>query len=256
MILKVKDLTFQYNSLETLKQINFSVEKGGITVILGPNGAGKTTLLKCLNNILSPQKGEVFVKNKAIKKMTVKEIAKQISYVAQKNDAARMTVFDAVLMGRLPHMRYRTRTGDLKKADAVMRQLNLSRMGLKYLDQLSGGELQKVSIARALVQETDLLLLDEPTSSLDLKNQVQILELLKKIVKSHRLAAVMTMHDLNAALRYADHYIFLKDQTIFSAGKIREISSEMVASVYGMPVEIVFHNGYPIIVPITNEKVA
>jgi len=256
MILKVNNLEFQYNSVNTLTQVSFSIEKGSITAILGPNGVGKTTLLKCLNHILHPQKGEVKVKGRAVKEMNIKQIAKEISYVAQKNDAARVTVFDAILMGRLPHIRYRTRDIDLKKVDAVMKKLNLSHMGLKYLDQLSGGELQKVSIARALVQETDLLLLDEPTSSLDLKNQTRILGLVKAIVKSHNIAAVMTMHDLNAALRYADNYICLKDGTIFSAGKINKISPEMVTAVYGLPVEIVHHNGCPIIVPRPEEKVA
>ena len=256
MILKVKDLGFQYNSVNTLTQVSFSIEKGSITAILGPNGAGKTTLLKCLNHILHPQKGEVKVKGRAVKEMNIKQIAKEISYVAQKNDATRVTVFDAILMGRLPHIRYRTKDIDLKKVDAVMKKLNLSHMGLKYLNQLSGGELQKVAIARALVQETDLLLLDEPTSSLDLKNQTRILGLVKAIVKSHDIAAVMTMHDLNATLRYADNFICLKDGTIFSAGKINKISPEMVTAVYGLPVEIVRHNGCPIIIPVPEEKVA
>ncbi len=168
MILKANDLTFEYNGVETLKDISFSIPKGRITVLLGPNGAGKTTLLKCLNGILSPQKGQVLIKDNAIKEMTIKQVAREISYVAQKNDVARVTVFDAILLGRLPHIRYRTQVADLQKVDSVMHKLNLSHMGLKYLDQLSGGELQKVAIARALVQETDLLLLDEPTSSLDL----------------------------------------------------------------------------------------
>lgn len=256
MILKVNNLSFQYNSIDTLKNVNFSIQRGDITVILGPNGVGKTTLLKCLNRILYPQKGEVLIKDKNIKKMSIKQIAREISYVAQKNEAAKITVFDAILMGRLPHIRYRTHISDLKKVDAVMQQLNLSHMGLKYLDQLSGGELQKVAIARALVQQTDLLLLDEPTSSLDLKNQTQILGLIKHIVKGHDIAAVMTMHDLNAALRYADQYICLKNNTVFGAGRIKDISPKMVTNVYGLAVEIVYHKGCPFVVPIENEKAA
>lgn len=256
MILRVNDLSFQYNSVETLSQVSFSIENGSVTAILGPNGVGKTTLLKCLNNILHPSKGEVRIQDQAIKDMNIRQIARQISYVAQSNEAVRVTVFDAVLMGRLPHSRFRTKKRDLNKMDAVMKKLGLTHMGLKYLDQLSGGELQKVSIARALVQETDLLLLDEPTSSLDLKNQTQILDLIKKIVKGHDIAAVMTMHDLNAALRYADHYICLKDHTIFSAGRIDEICSKVVSEVYGVPVEIITHKGCPIVVPVVREKVA
>ncbi len=257
MILTVNDLSFRYHSIDTLTNINFSVPKGKITVILGPNGVGKTTLLKCLNKILHPHNGVVTINNTAITDMTITDVAKQISYVAQKNDAARITVFDAVLMGRLPHTRYWTCQRDLEKVNAVIQHLNLSHMELKYLDQLSGGELQTVAIARALAQETDLLLLDEPTSSLDLKNQARILGLIRHIVHDHQLAAVMTMHDLNAALRYADHYIFLKDNTIFGTGAVKEICPEMVERVYGIKVDIVHHKGFPLVVPMdADEKAA
>jgi iron complex transport system ATP-binding protein len=256
MILKVNDLSFHYKSHPTLKDINFSINRGETTVILGPNGVGKTTLLKCLNSILSPQSGDILVKDKNIRKMDIKDIAKQISYVAQKNETARITAFDAILLGRHPHIRYKTGPDDLKKVDAVIKRLNLSHLCLKYLDQMSGGELQKVSIARALVQQTDLLLLDEPTSSLDLKNQTDILGLIRHIVKDHDIAAVMTMHDLNTALRYADQYLFLKDKTIYGAGKICDVSAKMVAEVYGVNVEIVYHNGFPLVVPLEDIKAA
>jgi len=256
MILKVNDLEFQYNSHKTLKNVSFSIQRGETTVILGPNGVGKTTLLKCLNSILTPQNGDILVKDKNIRAMDINQIAKEISYVAQKNETARITAFDAILLGRHPHIRYKTRPDDLKKVDAVIKRLDLSHLCLKYLDQMSGGELQKVSIARALVQQTDLLLLDEPTSSLDLKNQTDILGLIKHIVKGHNIAAVMTMHDLNTALRFSDQYLFLKDKTIYGAGKINEISAKMIEDVYGVSVEIVYHKGFPLVIPIENKKAA
>ncbi len=173
-----------------------------------------------------------------------------------KNDSARITAFDAILLGRHPHIRFKTSIDDLKKVDAIIKKLNLSHLCLKYLDQMSGGELQKVSIARALVQQTDLLLLDEPTSSLDLKNQTDILGLIRHIVKEHHIAAIMTMHDLNTALRYADQYLFLKDKTIYGAGKINEISSKMIGAVYGVSVEIIYHKGFSLVIPIENKKAA
>ena len=256
MILEVNDLAFEYKSHDALKDVTFSIPKGKVTVILGPNGVGKTTLLKCLNTILSPQRGKVLIKGRNIRQMDIRQIARHVSYVAQKNESARITAFDAVLMGRHPHTRYRITEDDLKKVDAVMKKLDLSHMRLKFLDQISGGELQKVAIARALVQETDLLLLDEPTSSLDLKNQTQILELIRGIVKGHNISAVMTMHDLNSALRYADQFLFLKDKTIYGAGKIDALSSQMVADVYGINVEILYHKGCPVIVPVLQEKAA
>ncbi|WDP84790.1 MAG: ABC transporter ATP-binding protein [Desulfobacter sp.] len=250
MMFEVKDLSFQYNQDKVLEDIGFSVQKGELTVILGPNGVGKTTLLKCLNRIFTPQKGSVLVNQMDIRAMGVSDIARHISYVAQENPGGRLTVFDAVLMGRTPHMRYKAGPEDIQKTHAVMDHLNLDRMSVKYLDQLSGGELQKVAIARALVQETDLLLMDEPTSSLDLKNQTEILELIRHIARSHEMAVVMTMHDLNSALRYADQYICLKDCRVLGAGLIGEITPELVTRVYGLPVEIVHHRGCPMVVPV------
>jgi iron complex transport system ATP-binding protein len=254
MILTVNGLSFAYNSHDLLKDICFSIRQGKITVILGPNGVGKTTLLKCLNRILSPRKGKILVKGENIGTMKVKQIARQISYVAQTSEAARITVFDAILMGRRPHINYRIGRQDLIKVDAVIRHLNLSGLSLKYLNQLSGGELQKVSIARALVQQTDILLLDEPTASLDLKNQTQILGLIRHIISDHHMAAVMTLHDLNTAVRYADNYIFLKDHSIYSAGNIHDITPEMVEAVYGVRVDIMHHKGLPVIIPVDGPR--
>lgn len=254
MILTVNDLAFRYKSHDTLKDIHFDIQQGEITVILGPNGVGKTTLLKCLNKILMPQQGDIFVKEKNVRTMNIKEIARQISYVAQKSDPARMTVFDAILMGRGPHIKYRASKADLIKVDAVIRHLNLSKLSLKYLNQMSGGELQKVCIARALVQQTDLLLLDEPTASLDLKNQTHILGLIRHIIKDHNMAAVMTMHDLNAAMRYADKFIFLKNATIYSSGNIGDITPQMVEDVYDVKVDIMYHKGLPIVVPLEDPE--
>ena len=249
MILNVDNISFRYNSHDTLKNINFQINKGETTVILGPNGVGKTTLLKCMNSMLKPSSGSILVDNKNIMKMDTMEIAGKMSYVAQKSDSARVTAFDAILMGRRPHIRWKVRDTDIKKVDASIKRLGIEHLSLKYVDQMSGGELQKVSIARALVQETDIILLDEPTSSLDMKNQAEILGLIRHIVKEHQVAAVMTMHDLNTALRYADKYIFLQNGKIFDTGYVSQISPCMVESVYGIPVEILHHNGYPVIIP-------
>jgi iron complex transport system ATP-binding protein len=122
-------------------------------------------------------------------------------------------------------------------------------LAMRHIDQMSGGELQKVAIGRALVQEPQLLLLDEPTSSLDLKNQIEILKLLERVVREHAIGAVMTMHNLNMALRFADKYLFLKDGQIYAAGKAKEVSAHTIEEVYGVPVEIHRHNGFPIVIP-------
>jgi iron complex transport system ATP-binding protein len=169
--------------------------------------------------------------------------------VAQRTEVARLTAFDAILLGRLPHGRWRSRKADLMLVDAAVKRLGLQDLAMRYVDQMSGGELQKVAIARALVQEPKLLLLDEPTSSLDLKNQVEILNIIRRVVREHEVAAVMTMHDLNTALRCVDKFLFLKDGTIYAAGEVSGISEEVIQEVYGIPVEIHYHNGNPIIIP-------
>ncbi|WP_022665120.1 ABC transporter ATP-binding protein [Desulfospira joergensenii] len=253
MILHVNNLCFSYKGQPALERIRFSIGEGETVAILGPNGVGKTTLLKCLNRILFPTKGEILVKGDEIRTMTPSQIARKISYVAQSSATARITAFDAILMGRKPHMGYRVGKEDLTKVDAVIRQLDLSDLSLKTLDCMSGGELQKVCIARALVQETDVILMDEPTASLDLKNQTQILGLIRHIVRGHGMSAIMTMHDLSAAMRYADKYIFLKDRAIYSAGRIQDITPEMVEDVYGVRVDIMEHRGLPLVVPIEEE---
>jgi iron complex transport system ATP-binding protein len=249
MILKVNNLTFKYNSHNVLNNIHFSVEKGEILAILGPNGVGKTTLLKCINSILKRKNGDIYINEQDTISMNVTEIAKQMSYVAQNIVAARLTAFDAILLGRRPHIKWRVSKDDIKKVDAVIKRLNLEHLSLKYIDQMSGGELQKISLARAFVQETNLFLLDEPTSNLDLKNQAEILGLVKRVVKGHSIAAIMTMHDLNTALRYSDKYLFLQNGSICGAGNVKNISCSMVESVYGIPVEILQHKGYPVIIP-------
>ena len=249
MILNINDLSFKYNSHDVLNKISFNVNKGEVLAILGPNGVGKTTLLKCINSILKRDKGSIFINDKDTFNMDVTEIAKQMSYVSQNTDVAKLTAFDAILLGRRPHIKWRVTKDDIKKVDAVIKRLNLEHLSLKYIDQMSGGELQKVSIARAFVQETDLFLLDEPTSNLDLKNQAEILGLVKRVVKGHNVAAIMTMHDLNTALRYSDKYLFLQNGSICDVGDVNDISCSMVESVYGIPVEIMQHNGYPVIIP-------
>lgn len=249
MILDVQNLAFSYGRHAILRDINFSVQEGELLAILGPNGVGKTTLLKCINAIHKPSEGNIYLDGKDVLAMGSGEIAKGMGYVPQKSDIVRLTVFDAVLMGRKPHIIWRVSKEDVKMVDAVLSHLDMGRLALRHLDHLSGGELQKVAVARALVQEPRLLLLDEPTSSLDLKNQMAILGMLRRVVDEHRIGAIMTMHDLNTALRFADTFVFLKDDSIHAAGCCADVTSAMVEEVYGLPVAIHHLNGRPFVEP-------
>nr|WP_320012197.1 ABC transporter ATP-binding protein [uncultured Desulfobulbus sp.] len=254
MITRGVQLNFAYNGRNILKDVNFEVQPGELMAILGPNGVGKTTLLKCINAMHRPQQGVVEVENRDVLQLSPSEIATRIGYVAQQSQTAQLTLFDAVLMGRIPHIRWKPAEHDLKIVNAAINHLHLEDMALRRIDQLSGGELQKVCIARALVQEPRLLLLDEPTSALDFKNQVEIMSLLRRVVDEHQVGAIMTMHDLNKALRYADTVLLLKEGKVLSQGRSCDITAEMIAAAYGLAVEIHRINGFPLVVPV--EKMA
>jgi iron complex transport system ATP-binding protein len=249
MILEIVGLAFSYNSHPVLNGIEFSVAPGEILTVLGPNGVGKTTLLKCINAIQRPKGGTVYVDGKDVLTLSPMKVARTVGYVAQRNEAPRVTAFDAVLMGRRPHVRWRVSRQDMETVNAALSRLGLTDLSMRYVDQMSGGELQKVAIARALVQEPSLMLLDEPTSSLDLRNQAEILGLLRRVINEHKIAAVMTMHDLNTAFRYTDKCLFLKDGNIFFAGSPPSVDADIIEAVYGLPVDVYRPGGRLLVAP-------
>lgn len=249
MILKVNDLEFEYPSRPVIKDIQFTISQGDFLAVLGVNGAGKSTLLKCINRILKPQSGTVLIGGDDAFDLSRRELAKRIGYVAQHHDGLRTTVFDAVLLGRKPYIRWEAATTDLKIVQDVLRALELDDYALRYVDQLSGGERQKVVIARALAQEPKLLLLDEPTSNLDLKNQLDVARLIKKVVEEQGLAALVAMHDLNLAMRFANRFILLKDGEIFVAGGQEVMTPGNIESVYSVPVSIRRFGDVPVVIP-------
>ncbi|HHX95789.1 MAG TPA: ABC transporter ATP-binding protein [Clostridia bacterium] len=250
MILSVQGLRFTYPSRQVLDEISFSVDKGDCLAVLGTNGVGKSTLLKCLNRILKPQSGTVFIKKDELSSLGRTELARKLGYVSQKQEIARCTVFDAVLLGRTPYIKWDVNQKDLEVTEKVLRMLDLEGFSMRYLDELSGGELQKVVIARALAQEPEVLLLDEPTSNLDLKNQLEVVGIIKKVVRTQQIAAIVTMHDLNLALRFANKFLMLKNGTIFAAGGMDIMTPENVESVYSVPVTIERCREVPVVVPL------
>ncbi|MGQ9635275.1 MAG: ABC transporter ATP-binding protein [Bryobacteraceae bacterium] len=248
-MLAVEELRIGYRrGVLVLHDLAFRVGKGSILAVLGPNGAGKTTLLRCIGRMIRPWSGAVRVAGADVFRMSAREAAREMGFVAQRNETGRMTVYDAVLLGRKPHLRWRATSEDLRKVDGALRQVGLMHFGLRYLDELSGGELQKVWIARALVQEPKVLLLDEPTSSLDLKNQLDVLESIRYLVREHQLAAVMTMHDLNLAFRFADWLLFVKKGKVAGWGEPSAVRASMVEDVYGVKVDFLRHNGRVVVV--------
>lgn len=250
MILSVDGIRFAYNSHAVLDAVSFGVEKGRVLAILGVNGAGKSTLLKCLNRILRPQIGTVFLGGADLFKLPQDAIARRMGYVPQQHTQANLNVYEAVLLGRRPHMGLTVGKRDHAVVDQTIRHMGLTELALRPLGDLSGGEVQKVMIARALAQSPQILLLDEPTSNLDLKNQMDVMRLIRTIVSEHGLMAVVAIHDLNLAVRFADHLLFLKDHRVHGVVAKAELDAALIEQVYGLKVTMAQVAGQQVVVPV------
>lgn len=227
MKLQVQNLFFSYNENPILEDISFEAESGEIICLLGSNGAGKTTLLRCLNNIHKPKSGKIKVDSKDISKLTNRELANIFSYVPQSSSTAfPMTVIDTVLMGRSANIKFRISDEDKDIAFKILEDMNLSKLAFKDINQLSGGERQRVLIGKAIAQESSIILLDEPTSNLDMKNQLDSLRTIEELVKEKNLLAIVSIHDLNLAAMYGDKCLMIKDRKVFDFGRISKIINE------------------------------
>jgi iron complex transport system ATP-binding protein len=249
MILTVNGAEFCYNSHPVLQGVNFTLERGRILAVLGVNGAGKSTLLKCVNKILGLNKGVILLNGKDLRNLSRTEVAQNIGYVPQRYDDGQLTVFDMILLGRKPYIQWAATEQDLAIVEQVLELMHLKDFALRSVENLSGGEAQKVVIARALAQEPDLLLLDEPTSNLDLKNQLEVTHLLRRAVEHQGLAAIVSSHDLNLALRFADFFLFLKDGRVHTLGDRTRVTSEVIREVYGVDTVMGQVQGHPVIIP-------
>jgi iron complex transport system ATP-binding protein len=217
--------------------------------VLGVNGAGKSTLLKCLNRILKPRRGSVLVEGEDLLRMSQNSVARRMGYVPQRHPETRLSVFEAVLMGRKPHIQWSLSPDDYVLVEDIISQIGIAHLAMRPVRDLSGGEIQKVIIARALAQSPAVLLLDEPTSNLDLKNQLEVMGLIRRIVEAQGLSAVVAIHDLNIAIRFADRFLFLKGHKIHAVSNRKDLTSEMIRQVYGVEVALRQFEGHTIVVP-------
>lgn len=253
-MIRTEHLKFSYSAdKKILDDICFQAEAGSCTAVLGNNGAGKSTFLKCLNRMLLPEKGVVYLNGTDLRQMRRREIACNAAYVTQNPQTARFTVYDAVLLGRKPYVRGNPAPQDYAVTESILERLSLSPLALCYTDELSGGELQKVMLARALAQQPNVLLLDEPTSNLDLKNQYETLRLIQKLAQEEKVCVMMVIHDLNLALRYCDRFVFLKNHRVFRHGGLDCVTAEVIRQVYGIPAAVRQLDGIPMVIPLPEE---
>ncbi|OPY57507.1 MAG: Cobalamin import ATP-binding protein BtuD [Methanosaeta sp. PtaU1.Bin112] len=247
----IKSLTFSYNGSRILDGLDLVVEDSEVLGLVGPNGSGKTTLIKCIDKILKP-KGSILIDGRDIETVSRTELAKSLGYVPQSSSTPlATTVFDTVLMGRRPHISWRVSDSDLEKVADILELLHLESLAMRDFSQLSGGQKQKVLIARALAQEPEVLLLDEPTSSLDMKHQLEVMETIASLVKEKEISAVMALHDLNLACMFVDKLAILKGGKIFAAGEPADLlNAQSIRDVYGVEAVVINNLDRPYIVPL------
>ncbi|GHT23742.1 ABC transporter ATP-binding protein [Planctomycetales bacterium] len=237
-MLQINNITFRYGRTEIISDISFRVSRGEIVAVLGQNGSGKSTLLRCLNRILRSHTGYITLDDERLDTFSAERIARHIAYVPQRLETAPLSVFDAVLLGRKPYFVWQPSQTDFEIVAKMLYRFGLNTLAHRPLHQLSGGEVQKTALARAMVQEPKLLLLDEPTSALDLKNQVELLRILREIVEERNIMAILSMHDVNIAVRHADRFLLLKQGKLIGDAGRNKLTSEMLETVYDLPIEI------------------
>jgi iron complex transport system ATP-binding protein len=248
-MLYAQSLEFGYDRASVIHDLSFTVAEGEILAIMGPNGVGKTTLLKCLNRILVPRAGRVVIGDVDLGGISRREVARRVGFVAQRSEAPRVTVYDLVLLGRVPRIGLGAGAEDHRVTAEAIELLDLGDLALRYADELSGGELQLAQIARALAQQPRVLVLDEPTSSLDLRNQHRLMATIERVAESTSVAVVMTVHDVNLAIRYATRLLLMRNGTMYAAGDRSIVTEEAIEAVYGIDVLVREIDGVPFVVP-------
>ena len=242
-MIEIKNISFSYGKSQILRDVSFAAQDSECVGILGNNGAGKSTLITCINRIRIPEAGEVLIDGKSVQSMSRNEMARTIAYVAQKNEMMQATVFDCVLLGRKLYIKWGVSQEDLDLCAAMIQRVGLEEFQVRQMDELSGGELQKVMLARALVQQPKVLLLDEPTSNLDPRNQYEMMALVRQIAKEQRITVLIVIHDLNLALRYCDRFYFLKNGVGYRYGGIETVEESAIEEVYGISAQVMEVDG-------------
>ena len=239
IILDIKNLTFAYEKKIILDNVSFSLNEGEVGVLVGLNGAGKTTILKNIANIVKTKQGEIILDGKNKNDYKPNEYASKIAYVPQIINYESATVIDTILIGRIP-MFYTPSKEDYEKVYEVIEQLHIEHLAMENVQKLSGGEKQKIAIARALAGEAKLMLFDEPTANLDLKGQYETMSLIRSL-KEKGVSILISMHDINHALDVGDNFIVLKDKKVFCSGNEEIMTENLLHEVYGMDFEMVEH---------------
>lgn len=243
MEIEINNLSFSYKDINVIDNLSLRINEHEFVSLLGPNGSGKSTLIKCICKILKIKHGEIIIDGNNINSYSGKDLAKIIGYVPQNtNNQNPATVYEILELGRCPYINWKLNKSDRIIIDDVIEQFCLGDFLKKQFNQLSGGQQQKIKIARAIVQEPKILLLDEPINNLDIRHQIEVLSLLSDIVKEKHITTLMAIHDLAFAAKFSKTIIMMNDGRIVDNGTPEKvINSDNVKDVYGIDVEIVKH---------------
>ncbi|WP_150321618.1 iron-enterobactin ABC transporter ATP-binding protein [Enterobacter hormaechei] len=259
--LRGENLTLGYGKKIIARDLSVSIPDGHFTAIIGPNGCGKSTLLRTLSRLMSPVEGSVFLDGEQIQRFASKEVARRIGLLAQNaTTPGDITVQELVPRGRYPHQPLftRWRKEDDEAVKRAMQATGITDLAQQSVDTLSGGQRQRAWIAMVLAQETSIMLLDEPTTWLDISHQIDLLELLSELNRTQGYTLAAVLHDLNQACRYATHLIALRDGEIVAQGAPKEIvTPDLIARIYGMRCMIIDDPvaGTPLVVPLGKRAV-
>lgn len=247
---RIEELTAGYENNPIFENLNASIEYGKITTIIGPNGCGKSTLLKTIGRILKKEHGHVYLQDQDMQKLSTKDIAKRLAILAQSPSAPpQLKVGELISYGRYPHRKNvnRLTPEDHEMIDWAMEVTQTAEFADRELSQLSGGQRQRVWLAMALAQKTDILLLDEPTTYLDMAHQIEVLKIVQKINKEHGCTIVMVLHEINQAARFSDTILAMKAGEVLANGKPKEImTAAYLEKIFNIQAKIVDDDGTPV----------
>ena len=248
-MLKIENLHYSYTGkTEVLRGADLELSEGQVGILLGKNGSGKTTLFRALLGLVKPQKGTILFEGESLLKLGRVQRAKRIAYVPQDIQFGDLTVFDSVLMGRISYFGLQAGKEDYEAVEKLLVDMDLLELAHRNVTELSGGEKQKIAIARAMAQQPRLMVFDEPTGNLDIANEQLIIREAKKLAKEKNIAVLSSLHDLNQALALGDRFFFMKDGVVKYSGGREIFTPEVIKDVFGADVELLEKDGRTVIV--------
>ena len=252
-MLKVENLNFRYNKNGNgvLNGVSLELNQGEIGILLGKNGSGKTTLFKNILGIEKPTGGAIHFDGENLLKMNRRERARRIAYVPQHIHFGDLSVFDSVLMGRVSYFGMKAGREDYEAVEKILEDMQLLPFANRSAEALSGGEKQKIAIARAMAQEPKLMVFDEPTGNLDIANEQLILREAKKLARERNISILSSIHDVNQALAFGDKFFFLKDGVVKYAGGQEIVTPEVIKDIFDIDVHFENFNGKMVMLPVT-----